>query len=119
MIQAENPLNRDLPPIAQLLGYRFLVPSLNYFLGLRGFFVVIIPILSSLVNLFLLSRIIRTRTNNNSFTLVNLVGLSLTWFIAEGTAFWGTTDSVSHLLILIPAAYKVNPLYFIFFVQFS
>ncbi len=114
MIQAENPLNRDLPPIAQILSYRFFVPSLNYFLGLRGFFVVVIPILSSLVNLFLLSRIIRTRTNNSSFTLVSLIGLSLTWFIAEGTAFWGTTDSVSHLLILIPAAYKVNPLYFIF-----
>ncbi len=119
MIQAENPLNRDLPPISQLLGYRFLVPSLNYFLGLRGFYVVIIPILSSLVNLFLLSRIIRTRTNNNSFTLVNLVGLSLTWFIAEGTTFWGTTDSVSHLLLLIPAAYKVNPLYFIFAIPSS
>ena len=119
MMQAENPLNRDLPPIAQLLGYRFLVPSLNYFLGLRGFFVVVIPILSSFVNLFLLSRIIRTRTNNNSFTLVNLIGLSLTWFIAEGTAFWGTTDSVSHLLILIPAAYKVNPLYFIFAIPSS
>ncbi len=119
MLLAENPLNRDLPPIYQLLGYRFLVPSLNYFLGLRGFFVVVIPVLSSLVNLFLLSRIIRTRTNNNSFTLVNLIGLSLTWFIAEGTAFWGTTDSVSHLLILIPAAYKVNPLYFIFAIPSS
>ena len=114
MMQAENPLNRDLPAIAQLLGYRFFVPSLNYFLGLRGLFVVVIPILSSLINLFLLSRIIRTRTNNNSFTLLNLIGLSLTWFITEGTSFWGTTDSVSHLLILIPAAYKVNPLYFIF-----
>mgnify|MGYP007000255861 len=52
MMQAENPLNRDLPPIAQLLGHRFFVPSLNYFLGFRGFFVVIIPILSSLINLF-------------------------------------------------------------------
>ncbi len=119
MTLAENPLSRDLPPVAQLLSYRFLVPSLNYFLGLRGFFVVIIPILSSLINLFLLSRIIRTRTNNNSFTLVNLIGLSLTWFIAEGTSFWGTTDSVSHLLILIPAAYRVNPLYFIFAIPSS
>ncbi len=119
MMQAENPLNRDLPPVYQLLSYRFLVPSLNYFLGLRGFYVVVIPIFSSLVNLFLLSRIIRTRTKNNSFTLVNLIGLSLTWFIAEGTAFWGTTDSVSHLLILIPAAYRVNPLYFIFAIPSS
>ena len=119
MMQAENPLNRDLPPIAQLLGYRFFVPSLNYFLGLRGFSVVVIPILSSFINLFLLSRIIRISTNNNSFTLLNLIGLSLTWFIAEGTSFWGTTDSVSHLLILIPAAYKVNPFYFIFAIPSS
>ncbi len=119
MMQAENPLNRELPPIAQLLSYRFFVPSLNYFLGLKGFSVLIIPISSAFINLFLLSRIIRTRTNNNYFTFINLIGLSLTWFIAEGTSFWGTTDSVSHLLILLPAAFRVNPLYFFFAVPFS
>ena len=86
IMQAENPLNRDLPPMAQLLGYRIFVPSINYFLGLRGLFVIVIPILSSWINLFLLSRILRTRTNNNTFTLLNLIGLSLTWFIAEGTS---------------------------------
>ncbi len=119
IMQAENPLNRDLPPIAQLLGYRIFVPSINYFLGLRGLFVIVIPILSSLINLFLLSKILRTRTNNNTFTLLNLIGLSLTWFIAEGTSYWGTTDSVSFLLLLIPAAYRVHPLYFVFAIPSS
>ena len=49
MVQAENPLNRDLPLNMQLLGYRFIVPTLNYFLGLRGYSVITIPVISSLV----------------------------------------------------------------------
>lgn len=114
MIQAENPLNRDLPLTAQILSYRFFVPTLNYFFGLRGYGVVLIPIISSFLNLFLISRILRNRTKDILFSLTCVVGISLTWFIVEGTAFWATTDSVSHLLLLLPAAFQINPAYFIF-----
>ena len=114
MLQAENPLNRDLPLTAQLLSYRFFVPTLNYFLGLRGYSVVLIPVISSFINLYLISRIIRKSTKDILFSLICVIGISLTWFIAEGTAFWNTTDSVSHLLFLLPAAFKLNPAYFIF-----
>tara|TARA_A100000164_G_scaffold286013_1_gene258885 strand:+ start:1284 stop:2582 length:1299 start_codon:yes stop_codon:yes gene_type:complete len=114
MLQSENPLNRDLPLTAQILSYRFLVPTLNYFLGLRGYGVVLIPVISSFINLYLISRIIRKSTKDVLFTVICVVGISLTWFIAEGTAFWNTTDSVSHLLLLLPAAFKLNPTYFIF-----
>ena len=114
MIQSENPLNRDLPLTAQILSYRFLVPTLNYFLGLRGYSVIVIPVISSFINLYLISRIIRKSTKDILFSLICVIGISLTWFIAEGTAFWNTTDSVSHLLLLLPAAFKLNPTYFIF-----
>ena len=114
MIQSENPLNRDLPLVAQILSYRFIVPTLNYFLGLRGYGVIFIPVISSFLNLFLLSRIIRTRTKDSLFTLICVISFSLTWLIVEGTALWGTTDSVSHLLLLLPAAFNINPTYFIF-----
>ncbi len=114
MMQSENPLNRDLPLTAQILSYRFFVPTLNYFLGLRGYNVVLIPIFSSFINLFLISRIIRKRTNDILFSAICLIGISLTWLIVEGTAFWGTTDSVSHLLLLLPAAFNLHPSYFIF-----
>ena len=113
MVQSENPLNRDLPLNAQILSYRFIVPTLNYFLGFRGYGVVTIPIVASFLNLFLISRIIRSRTENIIFTLICVIGISLTWFIAEGTAFWGTTDSVSHLLLLLPGAFNIHPTYFI------
>ena len=113
MLQAENPLNRDLPLTAQILSYRFLVPTINYFLGLRGYGVVLIPVISSFINLYLISRIIRKSTKDNLFSLICVIGISLTWFIAEGTAFWNTTDSVSHLLLLLPAAFKLSPTYFI------
>ena len=119
MLQSENPLNRDLPLIAQILSYRFFVPMLNYFLGLRGYGVVVIPIISSFINLYLVTRIIRKSTKDISFSLICVTGISLTWFIAEGTAFWGTTDSVSHLLLLLPAAFKLNPYYFILAVPSS
>ena len=109
MLLAENPLNRDLPYTAQILSYRFFVPMLNYFIGFRGFGVVVIPVLASFFNLFLCSRILRKRTNDIRLTAFSLIGLSLTWFIAEGTSFLGTTDSVSHLLLLIPAAFKLSP----------
>ena len=114
MLQSENPLNRDLPLTAQILSYRFFVPTLNYFLGFRGYSVVVIPVISSLINLFLVSRIIRESTKDIVFTVTCVIGISLTWFIAEGTAFWNTTDSVSHLLLLLPAAFNLNPAYFIF-----
>ncbi len=114
MLQSENPLNRDLPLTAQILSYRFFVPTLNYFLGLRGYNVVLIPVISSLINLYLVSRIIRKSTKDILFSVICVIGISLTWFIAEGTAFWNTTDSVSHLLLLLPAAFKLNPSYFIF-----
>ena len=113
MMQAGNPLNRDLPQEAQLLSYRFFVPTLNYFLGLRNYAVIVIPVISSFLNLFLVSRIIRRRTKDIAFCVISLVGISLTWFIAEGTSSWGHTDSVSHLILLLPAAFKLNPSYFI------
>lgn len=114
MLQAENPLNRDLPLTAQILSYRFFVPTINYFLGLRGYSVVLIPVISSFINLYLISRIIRKSTKDIVFSVICVIGISLTWFIAEGTAFWNTTDSVSHLLLLLPAAFKLSPAYFIF-----
>ena len=114
MLQSENPLNRDLPLTAQILSYRLFVPTLNYFLGLRGYSVVLIPVISSFINLYLISRIVRKSTKDILFSLICVIGISLTWFIAEGTAFWNTTDSVSHLLLLLPATFKLNPTYFIF-----
>ena len=119
MLQAENPLNRDLPLAAQILSYRFFVPTINYFLGLRDFNVILVPIISSFFNIFLISRIIRTRTRNLEYTFFSVIGLSLSWFIVEGSSFWGTTDSVSHVLLLLPAAFKINPTYFIFAVPCS
>lgn len=119
MLQAENPLNRELPLNVQILSYRFFVPTLNYFLGLRSFNVILIPLVSSFFNIFLVSRILRTRTKDLEFTLISVIGISFTWFIVEGASFWGTTDSVAHLLLLIPAAFKVNPIYFVFAVPFS
>ena len=114
MMQSENPLNRELPQVAQILSYRFFVPTLNYFLGLRSYGVIVIPVISSFLNLFLISRIIRRRTKNIVFSVICVVGISLTWLITEGTAFWSTTDSVSHLILLLPAAFKLNPSYFVF-----
>ncbi|ABM71938.1 Hypothetical protein P9515_07291 [Prochlorococcus marinus str. MIT 9515] len=114
MLQSENPLNRDLPLTAQILSYRFFVPTLNYFLGLRGYSVVVIPVISSFINLYFISRIIRKSTRDILFSAICVIGISLTWFITEGTAFWNTTDSVSHLLLLLPAAFRLNPTYFIF-----
>jgi len=106
MAQASNPLRRDLREL--ILGYRITVPLLNHWIGFRGFAVIIPAIIASLVNLILCSRIIRQRTHSSVFSVYGAVGLSLTFFIAEGTTFWSSPDSVAHLLALLPAAFSLH-----------
>jgi len=111
MAQAAEPLRRDLNE--PILGYRITVPLLNNWLGFRGFAVVIPAMTASLVNLILCSRILRQRTQSSLFSIFGTVGLSLTFFIAEGTTFWSAPDSVAHLLVLLPAAFSLPWLYLV------
>lgn len=111
MAQAAEPFRRDLKE--PILGYRFTVPLLNYFLGLRGFAVVLPAIAASLSNLILCCRIFRVRTQSARLPLFATVGISLTFFIAEGTTFWAAPDSVAHLIALIPAAFQLHWFYLV------
>ena len=111
MAQAAEPLRRDLKE--PILGYRITVPLLNHWLGFRGFAVIIPAITVSFVNLVLCSRILRQRTQSSLFSIFGGVGLSLTFFIAEGTTFWSAPDSVAHLLALLPAAFSLHWAYFV------
>jgi hypothetical protein len=103
---AAEPFRRDLKE--PILGYRITVPLLNYFLGLRGYAVAIPAIAASLANLILCCRIFRMRTQSALLPFFASVGLSLTFFIAEGTTFWSAPDSVAHLIVLIPAAFSLH-----------
>lgn len=103
--QAENPWRRDLTE--PILEYRFLVPLLNHWLGLRGFQAVLPGVVASCLNLMLLSRIIRTRTQDLGYTFALCSGFALTFFIAEGTTFLCSPDSVAHLFVLCLAAFEV------------
>ncbi|WP_322757165.1 hypothetical protein [Synechococcus sp. CBW1107] len=103
--QADNPLTRSLKE--PILGYRILVPLLNYSLGLRGLAVALPAIVASWINLCLCSRIIRLRTDSISLTVYSVVGLSLTFFVVEGTTFWAAPDSVAHLFSLLIAAFSL------------
>ena len=111
MAQAAEPLRRDLRE--PILGYRITVPLLNNWLGFRGFAVIIPAMTASLVNLILCSRILRQRTQNSLFSIFGSVGLSLTFFIVEGTTFWSAPDSVAHLLVLLPAAFSLPWFYLV------
>lgn len=111
MAQAAEPLRRDLRE--PILGYRITVPLLNHWLGFRGFAVIIPAMAASLLNLILCSRILRQRTQNSLFSIFGAVGLSLTFFVAEGTTFWSAPDSVAHLLALVPAAFSLPWFYLV------
>ncbi len=113
MTQAENPLTRELPLHSQVLGYRFLVPLVNYLIGFRGYAVVIPAILASFINLFLCSRLISKTVLDSRIVIFSLISISLSWFIAEGTSFWGTSDSFAHLFTLLPLALDLSPASFI------
>jgi hypothetical protein len=111
MAQAAEPLRRDLKE--PILGYRIAVPLINYLLGLRGYAVVMPAIAASFINLMLCCRIFRLRTQSALLTFFGTVGISLTFFIVEGTTFWSAPDSVAHLIALTPAAFSLHWVYWI------
>jgi len=103
--QADNPLIRSLRE--PILGYRITVPVLNHLLGIRDFWVALPAIVTSWINLFLCSRIIRLRSGSLLLTVYTVIGLSLTFFIVEGTTFWASPDSVAHFFSLLLAAFSL------------
>jgi len=106
LAQAHNPWRRDLTE--PILYYRFLVPLLNHGIGLRGFWAVLPGIAASFLNLCLLSRLVRERTQNITYSLVVVIGFAFTFFIAEGTTFLCSPDSVAHCFVLLLAVFDVG-----------
>lgn len=106
LAQAENPWRRDLTE--PILYYRFLVPLINYGLGLRGFWAVLPAVFASFLNLCLLGRLVRMRTQNVHYALLLSVGFGLTFFITEGTTFLCSPDSVAHGFVMLLAAFDLG-----------
>lgn len=101
MDQAANPFNVDYSNnVHNVLAYRIIVPLINHFFGLRGFWIILPSLLGSYLLLIVSSKILERYHNPLNSTLI-LISLSTSYLFVSGTNFWGGTDSLAIATVLL------------------
>ena len=104
MQQAENPFNVDYSTpnnIANnVLAYRIVVPLINHFFGLRGFWIILPSLLGAYLLLIVSSKILE-RYHSRLNSIIVLVSLSTSYLFVSGTNFWQGYDSLAISTVLL------------------
>ena len=102
MTQAVDPFNVDYSNyfFDNVLAYRIVIPLFNYFLGLRGFWIIFPSLLGSYLLLIISSRILERYHNAFNSTIL-LISLSTSYLFVSGTNFWEANDSLAIAIVLL------------------